>query len=67
MSFILTNKLSYIYKAKSDDKILSSITKKALYTAILFITLGKQMGNNYPPYFNRIYFALIPYYIKLPC
>ena len=63
----LTNKLSYIYKAKSDDKIWSSIIKKALYTVILLITLGKQMGNNCAPCFNRTYCALIPYYIKLPC
>ena len=30
------------------------------------IYLGKQMGNNYAPCFNRVDFVVIPFYIELP-
>ena len=32
----------------------------------LLITSGKQISNNYVPYFNRIDFVVIPSYVEIP-
>ena len=63
----LTNKLNYICKYNSNDKIILSIIRKAWCTAILLTTSGKQMNNNCVPCVNSIYFVLISSYIEFPC
>ena len=53
-------------RASSDDKISSQLIKKRGVHAIFFITLWKQMSNNYASYFYRINFDVIPSSIELP-
>ena len=53
--------------SNSDDKVLPSVIEKRDAQAIFFITSSKQMSNNYAPCFSRIDYAVIPFYIELPC
>ena len=56
-----------IYKLSSDDKVLLSLIKKAWCTYTSLNISGKEISNNYAPWFNRINFAVIPSYVELPC
>ena len=64
--YVVAKKYNCSYKLSRDNKILSSLIKKAWCTCTFLNHFREANEQHYAPCFYRIDFAVIPSYIELP-